>query len=389
MVGAEERDGLGFIALHNVLYAGKELHEPLVGKSYEASIQPPTNEITTGRIVEGPPYVSSESWTTTFEATADIAEGMAAEAYGLSQPRHLTDEFIAYTGATNYYYETINNGYLLDVSTTSAVPALDIDLEVWWDSDGDGFYETFIGGSYTPTADERVRVTYPGDGDYRIEVYGWSVPAGGALYDINVDAIYGTDMTVTGVPTGTISANTPVTFTTTFTKTFQPGTTWEGLVFVGPASAPSALQVPVTVNFITPTVALTTTKSVSQDIASEDDVFTYTLEVTNTGADPERVSIVDPMPSFVEFIPGSQTASIGETPFYDILKKEISWSGLLDGGKALNISFQVRALSGSGWTENVATVIGAFSDQKVGATARVMINPSRIYMPIIMRNYTP
>ncbi len=399
VVGAEQRDGLGFIALHNVLYAGKELHEPFWGRSYGASIQPPKVEITTGKIVGSPPYPSSESWTMTFKATADIVEGIAAEAYGLSQPQYLRDQTIYQDDpadectASRVYSIDIANGAMLDVSTTSAAPALDIDLYIYLD-DGDGVWEctpedTLVGSSTTPVAEEQVKVTFPADGLYWITVHGWSVPGGVSTFDTDIYAIYGTDMVVTRVPTGPIPANTPVTFTTAFTKTFQPRTTWEGLIFVGPASAPTALQVPVTVNFITPTIALTLTKSASQDIAGEGDVFTYTLGVSNMGTDPEGVSIVDPMPSFVEFIPGSQRASIGATPFYNILTKELSWSGLLDGSKTMKISFQVRALSGSGWAENVATATGALSGQKVEATAKVMINPVRIHLPIIMKNYTP
>jgi len=378
VVGAEIRDGFGFIALHNVLYGGQQLAEPFVGNAYQVEASPVPVEITT--------TTTSDAVVMSFQSAMTITEGITATAYGLYRPLAYTDEFIAATGATNYYYVTINNGALLDVSTTSDVPTLDIDLEVYWDSDGDGVCETFIGGSYTFTADERVRVTFPGDGDYEIQVYGWSVPAGGANYDISILAAQGAEMSVSGIPTGTIAANTPVTFTVGFTHT-PPTGDWEGLVFIGPASAPTALQVPHIVHFYQ-TVALTVTKSVNLEWADAGDVLTYTIVARNDGTYTETVSLEDPLPDYVTYDADSEWASSG-TAHYDFITEKLTWSGDLAGGDVLTITFGAIVGSGSGVALNKVTVRGATSGQEVSDTARTVVNPPRIHLPLVFKNAGP
>jgi hypothetical protein len=49
-------------------------------------------------------------------------------------------------------------------------------------------------------------------------------------------------------------AGTPVSFQVSFSKAVAPPATYYGLLFIGPAPAPTALQVPVTIRFV-PTAA--------------------------------------------------------------------------------------------------------------------------------------
>jgi uncharacterized repeat protein (TIGR01451 family) len=381
VVAGELRDGLGFLALHNVLYAGTQFGEPLVGQAYQVQVSPAPVVITTSRVVTISPIQFGDSWVETFTTAYTITEGITALVYGLSQPRTWTNEPLSpapdWCDWHHYFY--VSNGGLIEASTSSPDIA-DIDLYLYRGT-------TLIASSTTPAADERVRVKRPADGIYRVCVDNWSGTPG--HFNLTLRVIQGTDLVVSGLPTGAISAHTPVTFTVTFTKTTLPGTTWEGLLFLGPAAAPTALEVPITVNVISPpTILLTTTKTASVEWASAGDVFTYTITMGNLGSDREFISVVDPLPPRVEFIPGSQTATKGAV-FLDLIARQMRWSDWVNGGETVTITFRVRAQTGRGWAENTVTVNGAISGQRVESTARTFINPLKLYLPLIFKNYRP
>ncbi|MDW8102183.1 MAG: hypothetical protein RMK30_04840, partial [Anaerolineae bacterium] len=216
----------------------------------------------------------------------------------------------------------------------------------------------------------------------------WSGTPG--TFNLDLRVIQGTDLVVSGVPTGAINANTPVTFTVSFTKTAVPGTTWEGLLYIGPVFAPTALEIPVTVRIITPTVnvLLSVDKFASAGWVREGDIFTYTITLRNLGTYPEYVALRDPLPPMVEFVPGSQRATKG-TLFLDIIAREARWTDWVSGGETVTMTFQVRASSGRGWVENVVSVSGAISRQRVEGVALTFVNPLQIYLPLVMKNYRP
>jgi hypothetical protein len=200
---------------------------------------------------------------------------------------------------------------------------------------------TVIASSTTPTADERVRVKRPADGtDYKICVDNWSGTSG--TFNLFLRVIQGTDLVVSGLPAGTINADTPVTFTIAFTKTAEPNTVWEGLLYLGPAIAPTAVEIPITVHIITPTVLLTVDKVASTEWANAGDVFTYTITVRNLGQRPGVRERGGPLPALVEFIPGSQTATKGSA-FLDLIAREMRWTDWVNGGETVTVTFRVRA----------------------------------------------
>jgi hypothetical protein len=252
VVAGEIRDGLGFIALHNVLYAGTQFGEPLVGAAYMVQALPFPVVITTPTNFGG--------WTQVFSTTRTIPEGIQVLAFGLSQPTVLLNQTAQQDNpddpctASWVISQTISNGGLLEVSTASTVAGLDIDLYIYKD-DGDSVFEcgaddVQIGSSTTPTAFEKVRLTLPPDGLYWIAVHGWNVPGGSQPFDITINAIQGTDLRVSGIPSGSVVAGVPVSFQVSFLKEVTPPATYYGLLFIGPKPAPMAIQIPVTVYFV-------------------------------------------------------------------------------------------------------------------------------------------
>jgi len=86
----------------------------------------------------------------------------------------------------------------------------------------------------------------PPDGDYQVWAQGWSV-AGTPNVTVGIDVVQGSDMTITGIPVGTITAGTVVNLTVNFSKLMVVGETYFGELLLGPSVAPSALRVPVAI----------------------------------------------------------------------------------------------------------------------------------------------
>ncbi|HXF69288.1 MAG TPA: hypothetical protein VNK89_05745 [Thermoflexus sp.] len=177
-----------------------------------------------------------------FTTTYTITEGLGVLAYGLSQPQSWSGVNLPpASGVCNGSYSfSVANGGLIEATAWSTNIA-DIDLYLYRGS-------TLIASSTTPTAWEPVRVKRPPDGSYQVCVDNWSGTPG--TFNLVLQVIQGTDLVISGVPTGVIAPNTPVTFTVTFTKTATFGTTWEGLLYIGPASTPTVVEVPVTIRTV-------------------------------------------------------------------------------------------------------------------------------------------
>ena len=135
---------------------------------------------------------------------------------------------------------SLSHAALLDVSITHSDHGSDLDLYVYG-PDG-----SLVGASFSPTDTERVTITNPVDGTYRIDVHGFNVPGGSDAFDLTIDAIQGTDVTVSGLA-GSIAAGGSDTFTIAWTASGKPSGTYHGVVQLGPVGAPGALRIPIQV----------------------------------------------------------------------------------------------------------------------------------------------
>ena len=88
-------------------------------------------------------------------------------------------------------------------------------------------------------------MTLPDDGNYQAWVHGFGISSPEAT-QLHLDIVQGTDVTVTA-PTGPVTAGTPVTVHGTWAKALTPGQVYHGEVLMGPASAPTAISVPITI----------------------------------------------------------------------------------------------------------------------------------------------
>ncbi|RMF28429.1 MAG: hypothetical protein D6759_15845, partial [Chloroflexi bacterium] len=362
IVASEIRDGLGFIALHNVLYAGTQFGEPVVGRAYQVEASPVPVVITTSRVVNVSPLQFGDSWVESFTTAYTITEGLGALAFGLSQPRSWSGVALPTNPITVCdwsYTFTVAYGGLIEATAWSTNIA-DIDLYL---------FGPVSASSTTPTAYEQVRVKRPPDGTYQICVDNWSGTPG--TFNLLLRVIQGTDLVISGLPTGTVSANMPVTFTVAFTKTTVPGTTWEGLLYLGPASAPTALEIPITVN-INPAFGLALAPAEASASGRPGEVVTYTLTVTNTGNYTDTFNVAVSGNAWSTRAP----ATVGPV------------------AAGASTTFQVTVTVPAGTTEETDTARITLTSQgdatrvaeSILTTRRV---PFRLFLPLIMKNYRP
>jgi subtilisin family serine protease len=363
VVAGEIRDGLGFIALHNVLYAGTQLGEPIVGQAYQVQASPAPVVITTSNVVNVSPIQFGDSWVESFTSAYTLTEGLGVLTFGLSQPQSWENVNLppGPTVCDWSYSFSVANGGLIEATAWSTNIA-DIDLYL---------FGPVSASSTTPTAWEQVRVKRPPDGTYQVCVDNWSGTPG--TFNLILRVIQGTDLVVSGVPTGTINANTPVTFTVTFTKTAAPGTTWEGLLYLGPAAAPTAIEIPVTVNIITPTFGLNLAPPSASQSGRPGEVVTYTLMVTNTGNITDTFNVAVSGNAWTTNAP----ATVGPV------------------AAGASATFQVTVTIPTGVTgadSDTATVTvtsrgdNSKTAQATLTTRRVLY---RLFLPVVMRNYGP
>ena len=246
-VTAPLQEGLHLIAEHNVLFSGQKFFVPFSKTVATVSVEPLEIEITTP--------VDSGSVPITFTSGIELG-GLAVDAFGLSMPEAFADQPVYQDDpddpATASYTHvfTVTHAASLAVSSGDA-PGQDLDLYLYYDANGDGVFDypgEVIGSSTTPTDEEFVLTKLPSDGQYMASVHGWEVSPSPSTFTLMVDVTQGYDLTISDVPAGTIPADTPIVFNMNYTKAMAAGETWNGEILLGPAVAPAALNIPVTIH---------------------------------------------------------------------------------------------------------------------------------------------
>jgi hypothetical protein len=239
-VAAPVQEGLHAVAVHQVGWQGDDFHSPFSVTLGSAAVAPSAVDLDTA--------TDTGSFDITFESSLAL-DGLVAEAFGLSQPSLTTepgqqDDPNDPSSASIKKDVTIDHASRLTVQTTLATD--DFDLYVVYDANGDGSFtnDEIVAASASGTSNEFVELIAPPDGDYQVWVQGWSV-AGTPNVELLIDAIQGTDLTVSGAPAGPVAAGEEITLTVDFSKSMTAGQTYFGELLLGPPTAPTALQVPI------------------------------------------------------------------------------------------------------------------------------------------------
>ena len=244
IVTAPVQEGLHAIAVHQVGWNGGQFNTPFKVTVGGASVAPSNVDIDTA--------TNTGSFDVTFESGLEL-DGLSANAYGLSQPVQTTeptkqDDPNDPSSASVKKNVTLAHASRLSV-TTAMAGGDDLDLFVVRDANGDGNFTNseIVASSTTSSANEHVELVGPADGNYQVWVLGWHV-SGTPSVTLTIDPIQGSDLTLTGVPTGAVPAGTPVTLHVAFSKAMTAGQDYFGELLLGPPSAPNALKVPIEIS---------------------------------------------------------------------------------------------------------------------------------------------
>lgn len=399
VVGAPIRDGLGLITLHNVLNAGRVVGEPVVGRTYQLTVDPAPLAAEATSITSADPLMMGARWDVSLESTADIPEGLSVAGFGLSAPKVFTDQPIGQDDPSNLCTAqwaegvTMQDGAMLSATMSSAMAGLDVDLYLLLDG-GDGVFDCFdeslVAYSATAGTQESLSVKLPPDGLYWVIAHGWGVPGGKGSFDLSIEAIQGRDIDLHDLPSGPITAGEPVSFSMTADVAYEPGAELQGLLFVGPADAPLAMSLPVTVTV--PEAAageLLTSFSAAPDALKTGDKTALSLWVYNRGTGDEAVEISIDVPSGLVLVPGSAQATSGQV-FMDLVGRRVTWQGVLKGSEGATIIFDATAATMSGRVDITAQATGIARGTVAEQSVPVWINterpPTIFFAPVITRD---
>ena len=341
------RDGLHEFLQHNVLFEG--LTFDVVFTKTIGTLWEDVHSFTIDTYLD-----SGKVGSVTIKPGLDL-NGLAVDGY-LIDPltQTWTDEPLAFVAP--YYEEwtyvfTVTNAAYIEAWTSSA-DISDIDLYLYrWD----GAAWQLMDSSTTASASEYVYVDDPADGQWMIGVDNWSGPAGHFNLTLNVGTKVG-GLSFTGVPTGTLSAGVPVSFTVNFNYPMEPGRTYEGVVLVGPPEAPSLKEIPVTINRLPESAMIE--KSVNWTTAFPGNELEYTIELYNLSDPGAHFVFTDPIPANTEFV--TVTGDV-ITPTYDAGNNQVVYTGTLPLGtvktpdQVKNEGFEEGAVPPLGWEEQTTT----------------------------------
>jgi subtilase family protein len=242
LVAAPVQEGLHAVLEHQVQWQSDKFTVPFETVVGTATVNPSSVSITTPTDTGG--------FDVTFKATLDLA-GLEADAFGLSQPV-TTTETAHQDNPNDPSTASVKKPFTLNHAARATISTAlgdDLDLYIVYDANNDGTFTSaeIIASSAGADGNESVTLIAPADGNYQAWVQGFSV-AGTPTFPLTINAVQGTDLTVSGLPAGAVPAGTAVTIHVDFSKAMTAGQNYFGELQLGPPTAPSALSIPITVH---------------------------------------------------------------------------------------------------------------------------------------------
>lgn len=125
-------------------------------------------------------------------------------------------------------------------------------------------------------------------------------------------------------------------------------------------------------------------KAASRSSAMQGERITYTVAIRNqTGPLSVTASLTDIVPAGLAYVPGTLTATRGA--LNDSSAPTLRWSGVLSPTPIITVTFAVTVTWSQSTAITNAAVIAASGYAPITRTVAV-INPHRLYLPLIMRN---
>lgn len=400
LAGAPYQDGLGMVALHNVLSGGGQPAETFTGSVFGFSSEP--GEVSLALLPETAqlPYLSGQQ-SLSFTSTGDIAEGVQVRAYGFSVPEKLSNQVIRQNSLTNicsaaWVYPRNSRGLkishagLFEITTTAANPDLDLDVYLFKD-DGDGIWncsrEKLAYYSVNSGPDEHVKILFPNDAVYWVLVHGYAVPQDQQqLFDIEIRAIQGTEIQLRNLPVGPVTAGQPVQLEMNFQSLYQAASpaALEGLLLVGPPAVPALVEVPIRLR---PTILISPEPVLNvSSIWVVQEPRDFWLSFQNQGTQAEDMQVQIALPEGLVYHAGTAIGP-GSDPQYDPAASTLTWSGEAPAGGSVDIFFQASAQPGypAGMAVLRSRVAGSLSGQEWLVETAVCLNHYGLLLPFVAR----
>ena len=224
--------------------------------------------------------------------------------------------------------------------------------------------------------EENVKIYFPADGTYWIAAHGYYVPENQKqVFDINIRSAQGAEIKLRNLPSGPLFAGHPVQLEVAFQSLYNAKipSTLEGVLFVGPASVPTLLEIPIRLR---PTILLYPRPvmylgSHWLQVPPQE----FRLSFQNHGVQPEDAQVYISFPDGLEYQTGSAIGP-GAQPMYDFPSRTLSWSGQAGAGEKIEITFQAAADPAirQGRLLSHTRVIGVLSEQEWQLGTDVWLN---------------
>ena len=231
--------GLYLVQAHDVFYAGRKPEEP-----YSLQV---------GKLWCNPADLSGKGGVPGRLSTSILSNirmpGIKAQAYGLSQPIVFANQSIGQdtpdrpnTASWRYPFSVTDPGLMRFMMSSTAHN--DLDLYLLCDADNNGVLDwntELVASSLKGDANEFIEVRSPRSGNYLLAVHAFSVYPVPTTFNLNFLVIQGK------LPTGVIPIGNSMLGKANVTIEYpaMPAGQWEGVLLVGPSSAPSAVSVPI------------------------------------------------------------------------------------------------------------------------------------------------
>jgi uncharacterized repeat protein (TIGR01451 family) len=223
--------------------------------------------------------------------------GLVAEGYGMGALLDIVEEPIAFVSNTTIewtYDFTIQDGFSIDI-TTSSSDISDIDLYLfWWN--GSGWEQR--GASTTGSSDEYVGVINPDDGEWRIGINNWSGPAG--HFNLNMEVVQGTGISVEGTTTDPIPANTGYELTINYDYPMEADHDYYGLVILGPPEAPTLKRIPIYLHRLQSSTHID--KGVDHEVSFPKNELEYEIPIMNLSDPDADFEFIDVIPAGTAYV---------------------------------------------------------------------------------------
>jgi uncharacterized repeat protein (TIGR01451 family) len=233
----------------------------------------------------------------TLESTIPLS-GLVGDAFLVdTQVETLNDEPLDFTGAGTIEWTmpfSVADANYIDLETSSTnVPDLDLYLFYW---NGSSWVQ--VASSAGSTASEYINYANPPDGDYLISIDNYSGPAG--TFNLYKEVGLRVAGLSVDLPSGPIPANTPVVATINYDYPFEPGRTYDGLVYIGTPEGPQLKEIPVTINRLVGSAMVS--KIVDFPTHFPGDDVLYTIDLFNKGDAGAIFDFVDTIPDGTTFV---------------------------------------------------------------------------------------